>query len=263
MSYNLRYDNAEDGENVWNRRRDRVASVIRFHRPDVVGLQEAFHTQIEDVRDRLDRFEWLEAGRTDGATAGELAAIGYDRERFNLESDGSFWLSETPSEAGSVGWDAMLPRLVRHARLREHETDVELHHFNTHFDHDGETARLESARLLRDRVDEHASNAPVLVTGDLNCRAGSPPYEHLTGREKASPGRTLRDTHETARRRHHGPETSMTDFHNLIPDKKIDHVLTSTDVEVVQHGICSDSFGDGTYPSDHLPVIAELLFPEP
>lgn len=267
MSYNVRYDNPRDGENVWSRRRDQVASVIRFHGPDVVGLQEAYRTQVEDIEDRLGQFEWLIAGRSEdeheeGVPAGELAAIGYDTDRFNLESEGTFWLSETPSEPGSVGWDAMLPRLVRHVGLREHGTGIELRHFNTHFDHNGETARLESARLLSDRVDEYAPNAPVLVTGDFNCRAGSPPYEHLTGRDKSSPGRTLRDTHETTRRRHHGPETTMTDFHNLIPDKKIDHVLATTDVEVVQHGIPADSFEDGTYPSDHLPVVVELSLPE-
>jgi endonuclease/exonuclease/phosphatase family metal-dependent hydrolase len=262
MSYNVRYDNPTD-ENAWSRRREQVASVIRFHRPDVVGLQEAYRTQLVDLRERLDRFEWLRAGRDEGATAGELAAVGFDKERFNLESDGTFWLSETPEEPGSVGWDAMLPRLVRHVRLREHDTDVELHHFNTHFDHDGETARLESARLLANRIDERAQNVNVLVTGDLNCRPGSEPYEHLTGRDKTSPGRILRDTHETVRLRHHGPETTMTDFHNLIPEKKIDHVLTTVDVEVVQHGVCADSFGDGTYPSDHLPIVVELSFQEP
>lgn len=262
LSYNVRYDNPQDEECAWSRRRDWVASVIRFHRPDIVGLQEAYRTQVEDLSDRLERFEWLVAGRGMDAVAGELAAIGFDRRRFNLESDGTFWLSETPQEPGSVGWDAMLPRLVRHARLREHETDVELHHFNTHFDHDGAESRLESAKLLRDRIDDLAPNAHVVVTGDLNCRPDTDPYDHLTGRDKASPGRTLRDTHRTTRRGHHGPETTMTDFYNLIPGKKIDHVLTTTDVEVVQHGVCADSFDDGTFASDHLPVFAELSVPE-
>lgn len=263
MSYNVRYDNPSDDEHTWSRRRDWVANVIRFHHPDVVGLQEAYRTQLEDLRNRLGEFEWLAAGREEGETAGELAAVGFDRERFNLEAEGTFWLSETPAEAGSVGWDAMLPRLARHVRLREHDTGVELLHVNTHFDHDGETARRESATLLCDRVDALAPNVPVVVTADLNCRAGSKPYEVLTGRDKASPGRALRDTHRTARRRHHGPETTMTDFQNLIPGKKIDHVLTTTDVEVVQHGVPSDSFEDGTYPSDHLPVVVELSIPEP
>lgn len=263
MSYNIRYDNPSDEAEAWSRRRDWVESVIRFHRPDVVGLQEAYRTQVEDLRDRLDQFEWLDAGRSEGAKAGELAAIGFDRRRFNLESRGTFWLSATPDEPGSVSWDARLPRITHHVCLRERDTGVELHHYNTHFDHDSERARLESAKLLRDRIDEGTPNAPVVVTGDLNCRAGSPPYEHLTGRDKSAMGRSLRDAHRTTRRRHHGPTTTMTDFHNLIPDKKIDHVLTTADMEVLLHGIPSDSFADGIYPSDHLPVVVELSVPLP
>lgn len=157
----------------------------------------------------------------------------------------------------------MLPRLARHVRLREHETGVEPHRFNTHFDHEGEQARLESEKLLRDRIDEIAPSAPIVVTGDFNCRAGSEPYQHLVGREKTSPGRTLRDAHQTARLGHYGPLTSMTDFHNPIPGKKIDHILTTTDIEVVQHGVSADCFDDGTSPSDHLPVVTELSVREP
>ena len=262
MSYNIRYDNPEESTHPWRKRRDQVASVIRFHDPDVVGLQEALHGQLDDLRERLPEYEWLSAGREEPECAGEYAAIGYKRDRFNLEDDGTTWLSETPDEEASVGWDAQLPRLVRHVRLRDESTDVEFYLFNTHFDHYGETARLESAGLLLDRIDDLAANEPVVVTGDFNCLAGSPPYERLTSREKRSAGRTLRDTHQIARRGHHGPTTTVTDFRNLVPDRKIDHVLISSDVEPVLHGVCSDSFDTGEYPSDHLPVLVQLSLPE-
>ncbi|MFB6129884.1 MAG: endonuclease/exonuclease/phosphatase family protein [Salinigranum sp.] len=262
MTYNVRYDNPNDGEYVWHRRRDEVASVVRFHHPDLVGLQEASPDQLEDMRDRLPEFEWLVAGRPSVENAGEYPAIGYDRARFNLESDDTFWLSETPDVPGSLGWDAMLPRLVKYVRLRERDTGVQLYHFNTHFDHAGETARLESAHLLRDRIDDVAVDLPLVLTGDFNSRQGSPPYRYLTERDKSSPGRTLVDTHRVTQQRHHGPGTTMTDFRNLIPDKKIDYVFVTDDVEVVGHGVCADSFDNGIFPSDHLPVRVELLFPE-
>jgi endonuclease/exonuclease/phosphatase family metal-dependent hydrolase len=262
MSYNIRYDNPEESTHPWRKRRDQVASVIRFHEPDVVGLQEALHDQLEDLRERLPEYEWLSAGREEPECAGEYAAIGFRRDRFNLEAEGTMWLSETPEETASVGWDAQLPRLVRHVRLREETSDVEFYVFNTHFDHYGETARIESASLLLERVDDLAANEPVVVTGDFNCLAGSPPYELLTSREKRSAGRTLRDTHQVGRRGHHGPTTTVTDFRNLVPERKIDHVFVSTDVESVGHGVCSDCFGDGAYPSDHLPVLVDLSLPE-
>ncbi|WP_327053329.1 endonuclease/exonuclease/phosphatase family protein [Halomicrococcus gelatinilyticus] len=262
MSYNIRYDNPNDGENVWRERRDKIANAIRFHKPGVVGLQEALHAQLQDLSERLPGYEWLPAGRKEVENAGEYAAIGYDRDRFNLEREGIFWLSETPDEPGSVGWDANLPRLAHYVELREQFTDVTFWHFNTHFDHAGEESRLNAAKLLLHRIDGLVPDDPVVITGDFNCRAGSPPYVRLTGRTQSSRGRTLRDSHRYSKYGHHGPETSMTDFSNLIPDKKIDHVFVSSDVEVVLHGILSDAYASGRYASDHLPVVADVSLPE-
>lgn len=261
MSYNIRYDNPNDGRYAWRIRRDNVAGVIRFHKPDIVGLQEALHDQLQDLRERLPSYEWLNAGRAKAENAGEYAAVGFDKQRFNLEESSTFWLSEEPDEVGSVGWDARFPRLVRYTKLRERQTGVELFHFNTHLDHEGETSRLKSAKLLQRRIDELAPNEPVVVTGDFNCRQSSPPYQHLTKRTQACEGRTLRDARFASTTPHHGPLTTMTDFQNLIPDKKIDHVFVTSDVVVNMHGVCSDSYVNGRYPSDHLPIVVDLSFP--
>lgn len=261
MTYNVRYANPNDGENVWENRRDHVATAIRFHRPDVVGLQEAFHDQVEDLRERLPDFEWLAAGRSEEGTAGEYVAVGYRRNRFDRERDGSFWLSETP-DTPSVGWDAALPRLVRHVRFRDRVTGVEFGHFNTHFDHRGETARERSAALLRERIDELAPDAPLVVTGDFNCREATEPYRIVTEDGEAGHRRSLTDSHRVSKHPHHGPSTSMTDFHDLVPGKKIDHVFVSSGGEVVNHGTCSDTYDDGRYPSDHLPVVVDLTLLE-
>ncbi|WP_226010972.1 endonuclease/exonuclease/phosphatase family protein [Halomicrobium salinisoli] len=260
MTYNVRYDNPKDTEYVWRKRRDEVASVVRFHGPDVLGLQEALHDQVDDLRERLPRYEWLYAGRDgDVESAGEYAAIAYDRGRFNLEAEGTFWLSETPDEPGSVGWDAMLPRLVKWVRLREIDTGIEFVHYNTHFDHAGAEARCESAALLRDRIDGISPRDPVIVTGDFNTRESEVPYDRMT--TAADCERTLLDAHYAANHDHHGPETTVTDFTSLVPGKRIDYVFVTPEVEIDLHGACSDTYGDGDYPSDHLPVITTLSLP--
>lgn len=261
MTYNVRYASPNDGENVWQNRRDPVATAIRFHRPDVIGLQEALHDQLDDLQERLPDFEWLEAGRPEEGTAGEYVPIGYRRDRFACEDEGFFWLSETLETPGR-GWDASLPRLVRHAQLRDRQTGIEFVHFNTHFDHRGEVARTESATLLRDRIDSLAPAAPLVVTGDFNCRESTEPHRILTDGAVASHRRSLTDTHRISRYPHHGPSTSMTDFQDLVPDKKIDYVLVSDGVEVINHGSCSDTYDNGRYPSDHLPVIADVSLPD-
>ncbi|MGQ4557157.1 endonuclease/exonuclease/phosphatase family protein [Halobellus sp. GM3] len=258
MSYNIRYDNPNDQKYVWRHRREGVTSNIRFHDPDIVGLQEALHDQLRDLRRRLPKYEWLSAGRRGGKTVGEYAAMGFDRGRFNLEADSTFWLSEDPSATGSVGWDARQPRLVRYARFREYETGIQFYHFNTHFDHVGETSRIQSAALLRNRIDAMTDDLPVIVTGDFNTRESNRAYRRLTRRRQR---RTLLDARHAASYPHHGPETTMTDFHRLVPDKKIDYVLVTEDVEVLLHGACADTDGEGLFPSDHLPIVAHVLLP--
>lgn len=259
MTYNVRYASLNDGEHVWRRRRDGVATSVRFFEPDIVGLQEAGYEQVDDLRDRVPELTWLDAGRPGEGSAGEFVALGFDDDRFDLQDDDRFWLSETPAERGSRGWDAKLPRLVRHTEFVDRITEDSFAYFNTHFDHFGQRARLESARLLRRRIEEVASDVPLIVTGDLNCRVSTDPYEHLV--DEDAPGRPLYDAHHAANSFHYGPLTTMTDFRNLIPEKKIDYVLTSDDVDASVHAVCANVTNDGRYPSDHLPVLAELSLP--
>jgi hypothetical protein len=54
-------------------------------------------------------------------------------------------LSTEPEVPGSVGWDAHLPRIATIVRLR-HRDGTAAGVANTHFDHAGDQARLESAR---------------------------------------------------------------------------------------------------------------------
>ncbi|WP_248299504.1 endonuclease/exonuclease/phosphatase family protein [Halorhabdus amylolytica] len=256
MTYNVRYDTPDDGAHAWEHRREAVASTIRFHRPDVIGLQEPLDHQLADLAERLSDFEWVGSGRVDGDSKGEYAPIGYRRDRLDSVASGTFWLSETPEEPGSIGWDASHPRIVTWARLRDRSTGARYLQANTHFSHDGPRARRESARLVLDRLETLADGDPIVLTGDFNAVAGDPVFDDLVGAgERGSP---LYSAPERSPDSSHGPSTSRTDFEDLIPDRKIDHVFVTGDVTVGQHGVCCDCYDDGRYPSDHLPVLAEL-----
>ena len=56
MSFNIRYNNPNDGDNAWPYRKEMAASMVHLHRPDVMGLQEVLGDQLEDLATRLPDF---------------------------------------------------------------------------------------------------------------------------------------------------------------------------------------------------------------
>jgi len=112
MSFNVRYDTAKDGWDNWTHRRRLVADTIRYHDPDVIGIQEAMTHQLRELETMLEGYEWVGDARDTVCSGGEHTAIGYRRDRFVEEGTETFWLSPTPTEPGSVGWDATHPRVA-------------------------------------------------------------------------------------------------------------------------------------------------------
>ena len=120
MTFNIRYNNPDDGENAWPYRKDRVAEIMA--EADLIGVQEALNDQLVDLETRLPGFDWFGVGRADGKAEGEFSAIFYRKSRFELLDHDTFWLSETPSVVGSVGWDAALERIATWGKLRDRAT---------------------------------------------------------------------------------------------------------------------------------------------
>ncbi len=260
MTFNIRYDEPRDKENAWPKRKDLVASLIRFHRADLVGVQEALKRQLDDLSSLLPEYARIGVGRDDGKEGGEFSAVLYRKTRFTPLDSSTFWLSETP-DVPSKGWDAAFPRIVTWVKLRDRQTGKIFFHFNTHFDHRGTRAREESARLLLHRIHLTARQFPLVVTGDFNFTESTDGYQILTGKsteQPAAPQSALRDARYLSQHGHYGPSSTFNEFKGLIPDRKIDYVFVKGRVRVLQHGVLSDMW-DGRYPSDHLPVLAEVV----
>src|SRR5688572_29691767 len=121
MTFNIRYDEPQDKENAWPNRKELVASMIRFHHADLVGVQEALARQLKDLETLLPDYSWVGVGRADGKAAGEFSAVLYRKNRFKHLESSTFWLSETP-QVPSAGWDAALPRIATWIKLRDLQT---------------------------------------------------------------------------------------------------------------------------------------------
>lgn len=258
MSFNIRYNNPGDSLDAWPHRKEGVAALIRFHDPDLVGLQEAQQGQLEDLQRALPEYAWFGVPRADGGPRDEHTAILYRRDRLELLEQSTFWLSPTPEVRASRGWDANLPRIATWGRFRDRTTGRTLVHLNTHFDHMGVQARVESARLLKQRLAGIARGAPIVITGDFNAPPDSEPIRLLA--DTAGTPR-LRDAFAAAQEPAYGPNSTWNAFRQIEPGRRIDFVFVGDGVRVLEHAILSETLPNGRFPSDHLPVLAELTIP--
>lgn len=249
MSFNIRYDEPRDGVNAWSNRKQKVADVIRFHKADLVGVQEALLTQLRDLDEMLPDMAWCGVGRTDGKEAGEYSAILYRKSRFQIQDCKTFWLSPTPDVAGSKGWDAAYPRVVTWAKFRDRVTKKTFIHFNTHFDHVGQTSRVESSKLILQRIVGAAGELPFVVTGDFNVVESNEAYKTLAG--------GMSDARYVSLNSHFGGDSTWTAFKQIEPGRKIDYIFVRSGMKVIEHGILADQW-NGLWASDHFPVLAEI-----
>src|SRR5918993_2363226 len=96
MSFNIRYGTANDGPDRWELRRDQMFALIKHQNPDVIGLQEALHFQIDEMLAALPDYRMVGVGRSDGGQGGEYAAILYRATRLSVRQTSTFWFSDTP-----------------------------------------------------------------------------------------------------------------------------------------------------------------------
>ncbi len=252
MTFNIRYNEPRDGVNAWPKRKQKVADVIRFHKADLIGVQEAQIGQLRDLEMLLPDFSWCGVGRTDGKEDGEFSAILYLKQRFRILECKTFWLSETPETAGSKGWDGAYPRIVTWARIRDQRTKKTFYHFNTHFDHVGVKARFESAKMIIGRIRNASRGAQSVLTGDLNVKEDTEAYKTLASSESG-----LKDARYTSKHGHFGGGSTFNAFKEMQPANKIDYIFVTAGIQVFEHGVLSDNW-DGLWASDHLPVLAEI-----
>ncbi len=251
-TYNIRFDNPKDLSDLWINRSPHLINQIIFHKMDIIGTQEGLYHQLEDLKNALG-FPYIGIGRDDGGKAGEFSAIFYNPEKFSLLENGTFWLSDTP-ETPSVGWDAALNRVCTWAKFRDN-VGKSFYVFNIHYDHVGQKAREESSKLVIQKIKEINKNGlPVIFMGDFNVDPDNQAY--LTILENSS----LKDSRIISKNPSVGNQGTFNAFNwRILPDRIIDHIFVSPNIEVLRHGILTDNYGM-KYPSDHFPVMVEVSY---
>ncbi len=257
ISFNIRYDNKGDGENRWDRRKHMVLDLLKREDPDFFGLQEALANQCKDVARGLSSYKWEGVGRDDGKKEGEYTPVFYNRKKWKVLKANTFWLSETP-EVPSRAWDAALERIVTWVKFRHRESGKTIYVFNTHFDHRGNVARVESAKLLRLKIVEIAGSEPFLITGDFNADPTTEAYLSLS-QKKVEP--QIYDTKILSLSTPEGPTGTFSGFtvRDHLPLRQIDYIFCSKDLSVNSFEVLVHQ-DNNRYASDHFAVRAEITF---
>ncbi len=249
ITYNIRLNTPEDGINAWPNRKDKVISLLLFHKADIFVVQEALPEQMDDLINGFPDFDHVGVGRDDGKREGEHAAIFFRKSRFENVRDGMFWLSENPDKPG-LGWDAACNRICTWIQLKDKITKNSFYVFNTHLDHRGHVAREEGAKLILKKIsDINKNNLALILAGDFNLTKEAPAIQNILN--------VLIDSKDISKIPHYGPEGTNGSFEVGKINKTIDFIFINNKIDIHRHGTLSDSFGL-YYPSDHLPVLAEI-----
>lgn len=263
MSFNIRNGRANDGANHWDRRKPLVYGVIREHSPDLVGIQEAFRFQLDEIAENLPEYDEIGEGRG-GGTEDEYSAILYRADRFTVDQSGTFWLSETP-EVVSRHWNHFHYRICTWARLIDKPTGKAFYIFNTHFDHRSQLARINSAKLIATRIAEREHKDPVILTGDFNAGEDNDAVRYLTGAPDGLPDSgayplptiALQDTFRVIHPDATVVGTGNGGYTGKRDGAKIDYIFITSGIETLEASIDQEP-RDGRYPSDHYPVTARI-----
>ncbi len=251
ISYNIRYNNPNDGINVWENRKSTITNFLIDESPDFIGLQEVKHSQLLFLLESMLDYNFIGVGRDDGKTKGEYSPIFYNKNKFKVLFHETFWLSPTPKKV-SVGWVASMERICTYGLFENINSNQKIWIFNTHFDHIGNIARKESANLILKTIDKiNNEKLPVILTGDFNLEDNNPIIKKIQ--------KQLTDVQFNVDESNKYYGTFSGFKHSKIIEKRIDYIFTKNIKPIQSKHIHLKTPYNG-WASDHHPVLTTLKF---
>lgn len=275
MTYNVLskcYDDIQKNENRWENRKLRITKLIRSNSPDILCCQELTTDQIQDMLQELSPEYDVVAPLPSEQNLSELLGIFYKKQRFKLQQ------SEKKELGKMYYWEELKNYCFQYfikAKFLDKNSGKEFVVYNTHADYLKPNVRLQLVKLLLEDAEKNAQSYPTILAGDFNTvQAILPnPYTHpLTPVFDASyllqtiTKKNFRNALDLTLIAHAGPMSSFTCYHNKLEPFVgvdsfgflMDHIfVTPKDIKVIFHAIEPATI-DGYFPSDHVPVIADL-----
>lgn len=269
ITFNIRYATPTPvtGEHPWTIRCPKLCAQLKFatagRESPFICLQEALHSQVQDVQSHLgSRWSHVGRGRDEEPTEGEFSPIFYRGDTWRCTRYETKWLSETP-DVPSVGWDAVLNRIVTMGEFQHRTLGTSVIVMSTHFDHIGLKARENSAKLIIKLAAEWsraATSKPsaVLLGGDFNSSPEDAAYQTMVA--KGSGMSDISDLEAEAQ--HYGNHLTYTSFGEPgETPKRIDFLFIQEPrtASIETFGVLANSFDDNVRVSDHRAVVADMV----
>lgn len=254
ITFNIKVDSKADGINQWKNRKPLMMDFLSKETPDILCMQEVLINQLSDLKMCFQMYNMVGVSRVDGKKKGDFVPIFYKKDKFDQIDSGTFCLSEKPDSIGSIGWDAKYPRIATWINLRNVNTGDIIFVLNVHLDNVGKVARVESAKLLLEKIKLLSKSGRVILTGDFNDIVSSKVHKIVS--QGGFADSYLVDVKKK------GVHYTFHQFgqKNLGKRYKLDYIFTSKDFKIYSVRIPKESPKRGIYLSDHNPVIVKMKY---
>lgn len=258
-SYNLRMQQMDKGENVWQDcRRPRLMQSIRDNKFDVFGVQEVASFAQDDLREDLgDIYEFIFFSPYSQDGVGDKAqGIAYRKSRFELVESKFFWYSNDDitkmvdnDHAFLSGKRRKFNRGCVYAILKDLKTGKKIFFLNNH----GILDKDENLLYAHVHVDiekmYNPEGLPSFFVGDFNARVDHPSHEVYRAHWK--------DAADIAGKRVATFNGFKSDNAEWDSEAHIDFIYYRNCRKPKRY-MCNQALIDGKFASDHFPIWADF-----
>ena len=253
MTINIRLETASDAENQWKYRKEKMVEFLILESADFICVQEAMYNQVQYLDSALADYQYIGVGRDDGKKGGEFMALFYKVNKWSIENENTFWLSDTPDQC-SRGWDAMCHRVCTWGTFISRSSGKKVIISNTHLDHKGEIARSKSVELLINHLSKIDQSILSILAGDFNLSPKDVLYQKLTQK--------LIDTKMLAENINETYEGTFNGFdkgeYKPSYNYRIDFVFLNKERKVLDYRVPIVYTEKGLHITDHFPVMVNI-----
>lgn len=237
----------------WSARRDICLKIIKSKKPDIISLQEVLKVQADDFRKYFSSYQLFgfEGPEMDPHPTGYYGIaknpILFSKDRYELLTGGTYWLSETPLVAGSKSWDTARARHANWIRIRDKKSGRDMRVVNLHLDHVSGEAKVKQARMVVEESAQYQPDFVQVLTGDFNTRFNSNVFESVRAGGWNESYETIHGEVEAG---HTGHEFQGVNYDKASSKGRIDYIWYRGNIKPTSSLIIKDDI-NGKYPSDH------------